>query len=53
MNIIVIILLILLVFGGIGAYPMWPHSTNWGYYPVGGFGLLLLILLVLLFAGRI
>jgi hypothetical protein len=37
----------------IGAFPAWPHSRNWGYYPSGGLGLLLAILVVLLLLGRI
>jgi hypothetical protein len=47
------ILLIVLVLALIGAIPAWPYSTGWGYYPVGGLGLLLLIVLVLLIAGRL
>ncbi len=45
-----ILLLILLV---IGAAPTWPHSRNWGYYPTGGLGLMLVIAVTLLFMGRI
>lgn len=45
---ILIILLLLLI---IGAFPIWPYSTAWGYYPTSGFGVLLLILLILIFAG--
>jgi Protein of unknown function (DUF3309) len=48
--VIVVIVLLLLV---IGSLPAWPYSTGWGYYPSGGLGLLLLIVLVLLIAGRI
>jgi Protein of unknown function (DUF3309) len=47
---ILIIILILLL---IGALPTWPYSTGWGYYPSGGLGLVLVILLVLLLMGRI
>ena len=47
---ILIIILILLL---IGALPTWPHSTGWGYYPSGGAGLILLIVTILLVAGRI
>lgn len=47
---ILIVLLILMLFGSL---PTWPHSKNWGYYPSGGFGLLLAILLILLLLGRI
>jgi len=47
------ILLIVLVFMLLGALPRWPHSRNWGYYPSGGLGLVLLILVVLILMGRI
>jgi hypothetical protein len=47
------ILLVLLVLFVIGALPTWPHSANWGYYPSGGLGLLLIIVIVLLVTGRI
>ena len=47
------ILLIVLILALVGALPTWGYSTGWGYYPVGGVGLLLIIVLVLLFAGRI
>jgi hypothetical protein len=43
MRAILIVLLILLL---IGALPAWPYSSGWGYYPSGGLGLLLLIVLV-------
>ena len=47
------ILLIVLVLFLIGALPAWPYSSNWGYYPSGGLGLVLLILLVLVLTGRL
>ncbi len=47
------ILLIILVLFLIGAFPTWPHSANWGYYPSGGFGVILIVLVVLLLMGRI
>jgi len=47
------ILLIILILLLIGALPTWPYSSGWGYYPSGGFGLLVLIVVVLLLAGRI
>jgi hypothetical protein len=47
------ILIILLIILLIGAFPSWPYSTGWGYYPTGGLGLLLIIVIVLLLAGRI
>jgi hypothetical protein len=46
------ILLIVLVLLLLGALPAWPYSTGWGYYPSGGLGLLLIVLLVLVFTGR-
>jgi hypothetical protein len=45
------ILLVILVLLLIGALPTWPYSSGWGYYPSGGLGLLLVILLVLAVAG--
>jgi hypothetical protein len=47
------ILLIILILILLGALPTWPYSTGWGYYPSGGVGLLLIIVIVLLVAGRI
>jgi hypothetical protein len=47
------ILLIILIVILIGALPTWPYSSGWGYYPSGGFGLLVLIIVVLLLMGRI
>jgi hypothetical protein len=47
------IFLIVLVLLLIGAMPTWPHSRNWGYYPSGGLGLVLIIILVLVLSGRI
>jgi len=47
------ILLIILVLILVGALPTWPHSKNWGYYPSGGLGLIVLILLVLVLMGRL
>jgi hypothetical protein len=47
------ILLIILIILLIGAFPTWPYSSGWGYYPSGGLGLLLLVVIVLLVMGRI
>jgi hypothetical protein len=49
----VTILIILLVLMLVGAFPAWPHSRNWGYYPSGGLGLVVIILVILLLLGRI
>jgi Protein of unknown function (DUF3309) len=48
--IILLIILLLLVIGGL---PTWPYSRGWGYYPSGGLGLVLVILLVLALLGRL
>ena len=47
------VLLVLLILMLLGALPTWPHSKSWGYYPSGGLGLLLAILIILLLLGRI
>jgi len=47
---IVLVLLILML---LGALPTWPHSRSWGYYPSGGLGLVLVVLLVLFVLGRV
>jgi uncharacterized protein DUF3309 len=41
------ILLVVLVLMALGSVPTWPHSRSWGYYPSGGLGLIIVILLVL------
>ena len=50
---IVTILIVILVLALMGALPRWPHSRSWGYYPSGGVGLILLIIVVLLILGQI
>jgi hypothetical protein len=47
------ILLIVLVLLILGALPTWPYSAGWGYYPSGGLGLLLVILLILAVLGKL
>jgi len=47
------ILLIILVLLLVGALPAWPYSANWGYYPSGGLGLVLMVVLVLVLLGRV
>jgi hypothetical protein len=48
-TILLIVLLLLLI----GALPAWPYSRAWGYYPSGGLGLIMVVLLVLVLAGRL
>jgi hypothetical protein len=50
MSTLLIIVLVLLL---VGALPTWPHSANWGYFPSGGLGLILLVLVVLALTGRL
>ena len=50
MRFLLFIILILLL---ISALPTWPYSTGWGYYPSGGLGLILLIVLILWLLGRL
>jgi hypothetical protein len=47
------LLMILLVLALVAAVPAWPHSRRWGYYPSGGIGIVLLIVLLMVFSGRI
>jgi len=47
------ILIVLLVLMLVGALPAWPHSKSWGYYPSGGLGLVVVILLILVLMGRV
>jgi len=47
------ILLVVLVLMLLGVMPSWPHSRSWGYYPSGGIGLVLLVLVVLMLSGRL
>jgi len=47
------ILIVILVLALFGALPRWPHSRDWGYYPTGGVGLILLVVVILLVLGRL
>ena len=47
------ILIVILLLALLGALPAWPYSSGWGYYPTGGFGLILLIVIILVVLGRI
>jgi len=46
------ILLIILILLLVGALPAWPYSTGWGYWPSGGLGLILLIVIILALTGH-
>lgn len=48
-----LILTVVLIVALFGSLPTWPHSRDWGYYPSGGLSLLLLILVILFFMGRL
>jgi hypothetical protein len=50
MSTVLLVILILLL---IGALPTWPYSASWGYYPSGGIGLILLIVVILALVGRL
>jgi len=50
MRLLLFIIVILLL---VGALPHWPYSSGWGYYPSGGLGLLLIVLIVLVVMGII
>jgi len=46
-------LIVILVLALFGALPRWPHSRDWGYYPTGGVGIILLVVVILLVLGRV
>ena len=48
-TVLVIVLILILI----GSLPTWPYSASWGYYPSGGLGLILIILVVLILADRL
>ena len=47
------ILLVILILLLLGALPTWPYSRSWGYYPSGGLGLIVIVVIVLILAGRL
>lgn len=47
------VFIIILIFLLIGALPTWPYSSGWGYYPSGGLGLIVLIIIILALTGRL
>jgi hypothetical protein len=52
-NMLLLILTIVLILALFGSLPTWSHSREWGYYPSGGIGLVLVILLILFLMGRL
>jgi Protein of unknown function (DUF3309) len=48
-----LVLLVILVLALLGALPRWPYSMGWGYYPSGGLGIVVLVLVILLLTGRL
>lgn len=48
-NIILVVLILMLL----GVLPTWQHSSSWGYFPSGGLGLVIIVLIVLMLSGRI
>jgi hypothetical protein len=52
MSLLLVILIVILLVGGVGAYPSWGYSSGWGYGPSGILGLLLIILIVMALLGR-
>lgn len=51
-NVLSTILIVILVLALVGALPAWPYSSGWGYYPSGGLGLIVLIVIILLLTRR-
>ena len=50
MGLVLLIVLILLLFG---SFPAWPYSRGWGYYPTGGLGVVLLVVLLIMLTGHL
>jgi hypothetical protein len=47
------VLIVVVILALIGALPTWPHSRSWGYYPSGGLGLVVIVLIVLFLMNRV
>jgi hypothetical protein len=47
------VLIVILILALLGVLPRWSHSRDWGYYPTGGVGMILLIVIILLVLGRV
>jgi Protein of unknown function (DUF3309) len=52
-KIMLLVLVVVLLLLSLVSFPAWPHSRGWGYYPSGGLGLVVLVLVILLLMGRI
>jgi hypothetical protein len=52
MSTLLIVLIVLLLIGGVGAGPWWGHSRSWGYGPSGIIGLILVVIVILVLVGR-
>jgi len=52
MSLLLVVLIVLLLVGGVGAYPSWGYSSNWGYGPSGILGLILVVIVVMALLGR-
>ena len=48
-----LILTVVLIIALVGSLPRWPHSKSWGYYPLGGVAVVILIILIVLLSGRV
>lgn len=53
MSTVLIVILVFLLLGAFGTAPVWPHSASWGPWPSGALGIILLVVLILLLAGRL
>jgi Protein of unknown function (DUF3309) len=49
---LMLILTVAVIVALVAALPIWPHSKNWSFYPIGGVSLILVIILILLFVRR-
>ncbi|HXN26606.1 MAG TPA: DUF3309 family protein [Candidatus Acidoferrales bacterium] len=50
---LIFVLTIVLIVALVGSLPLWPHSKSWGYYPLGGVSVVILIILIMLLSGRV
>jgi hypothetical protein len=50
--ILMLILAMVLIVVLVGCLPTWSHSKNWGYYPISGVSVVILIILIVIFAGH-